>query len=41
MKYNIFNGLIACGAIAVLASCSENSWNNEYLDDFKAPDAYT
>ncbi len=41
MKYNIFNGLIACGAIAVMASCSENSWNNEYLDDFKAPGAYT
>lgn len=41
MKYNIFKGLLACGAIATLASCSENSWNNEYLDDFKAPDVYT
>lgn len=40
MKYNIFNGLIACGAIVALTSCSENSWNNEYLDDFKAPDVY-
>lgn len=41
MKYNIFNGLIACGALAVLAGCSENSWNDEYLDDFKAPGVYT
>lgn len=41
MKYNIFKGLLACGAITLLAACSENAWNNEYLDGFEVPPAYS
>ncbi|TFU93119.1 hypothetical protein E4T81_09145 [Barnesiella sp. WM24] len=35
MRYNIFKSLLACGALMAFASCSENSWNDEYLDDFE------
>ena len=41
MKYNIFKGLLACGALAVFAACSENAWNDEYLDGFEVPPAYS
>ena len=35
MKHNIFKGLLACGAMLALAGCSENAWNDEYLDGFE------
>ena len=35
MKTNIKNLLIAGGAMLALASCSENSWNDLYLDGFE------
>lgn len=35
MKKNIFNSLIAGACIVALASCDDNSWNNEYLDGFE------
>ncbi len=35
MKYNIFKSLLACGALMAFASCSENSWNEDYLDGFE------
>ncbi len=41
MKRNIFKGLLVCGAAAALAGCSENSWNEKYLDGFEAPDLNT
>lgn len=34
MKHNIKSLFIAGGALLALASCSENSWNNTYLDGF-------
>lgn len=37
MKYNILKGLLACGSIAVLAGCSANDWNDEYLNGFEEP----
>ncbi len=37
MKQNIFNVLLACGAVAALSACSENSWNKDYLDGFEVP----
>lgn len=37
MKHNIFKGLLACGAMLALAGCSENAWNDEYLDGFEVP----
>lgn len=40
MKYNIFKSLLACGALMAFASCSENSWNDEYLDGFETPSVY-
>lgn len=40
MKYNIFKSLLACGALVAFASCSENSWNDEYLDGFETPSVY-
>ena len=40
MKYNIFKSLLACGALVAFASCSENSWNDEYLDGFETPAIY-
>lgn len=39
MKYNIFKGLLACGALVAFAGCSENAWNDEYLDGFETPSA--
>ncbi|MDE5895373.1 MAG: hypothetical protein K2H00_05005 [Muribaculum intestinale] len=38
MKNNIFKGLLLGGVAVVLAGCSENSWNEKYLDGFEAPD---
>lgn len=35
MKHNIKSLLIAGGAMIALASCSENSWNDLYLDGFE------
>lgn len=35
MKHNIKSLLIAGGAMLALASCSENSWNDLYLDGFE------
>lgn len=35
MNSNIKNLLIAGGALIALASCSENSWNDMYLDGFE------
>lgn len=40
MKYNIFKSLLACGALLAVAGCSENSWNEDYLDDFEVPSIY-
>ncbi len=40
MKYNIFKSLLACGALMAFASCSENSWNEDYLDGFETPSVY-
>lgn len=37
MKNNIFKGLLACGVAVAMAGCSENSWNEKYLDGFEAP----
>jgi hypothetical protein len=35
MKHNIKSLLIAGGAMLAMASCSENSWNDLYLDGFE------
>lgn len=35
MNKNILNALIAGSVIVGLAGCSENSWNNHYLDGFE------
>lgn len=35
MNFNIKNLLIAGGALLAMASCSENSWNDMYLDGFE------
>lgn len=40
MKYNIFKSLLACGALVAFAGCSENAWNDEYLDGFETPEIY-
>ena len=38
MKYNnIFKSMIIGGAVVALAGCSENSWNEDYLDGFEVP----
>ncbi len=37
MKYNIFKGILAFGAVTLLAGCSEDSWNDEHLDGFETP----
>ena len=41
MKNNIFKGLLVGGVAVALAGCSENSWNEKYLDGFEAPDLNT
>ena len=35
MKQNIFNSFIAGACILALASCDDNSWNNQYLNGFE------
>ena len=35
MKINIRHLLMAGGVMLLMASCSENSWNNHYLDGFE------
>ncbi|MDE6007284.1 MAG: hypothetical protein K2G67_07005 [Muribaculaceae bacterium] len=35
MNSNIKNLLVAAGALLVMSSCSENSWNDMYLDGFE------
>lgn len=35
MKHNIKSLLLAGGAMLMLASCTEDSWNNRYLDGFE------
>ena len=38
MKYNnIFKSMIIGAAVVALAGCSENSWNEDYLDGFEVP----
>ena len=41
MKKNIFNSFIAGACILALASCDDNSWNNEYLNGFEDNPAIT
>ena len=41
MKKNIFNSFIAGACILALASCDDNSWNNEYLNGFEDKPAIT
>lgn len=36
MKRNIKNALLVCGSAILLASCSENTWNDKYLDGFES-----
>jgi hypothetical protein len=38
MKRNIIKGLLVCGAAVALTGCSENSWNEKYLDGFEEVD---
>ncbi len=41
MKKNIFNTLIAGACVVALASCDDNSWNNEHLNGFDDDPAIT
>ena len=41
MKQNIFNSFIAGACILALASCDDNSWNNQYLNGFEDNPAIT
>ena len=40
MKNNILSTLAIIPALAMLASCSENAWNEKYLDGFEEPPVY-
>lgn len=40
MKKNIINILLSGAAVLALAACSENDWNDKYLDGFKAENTY-
>lgn len=41
MKTKIFNALIAGACVVALASCDDNSWNNEHLNGFDDDPAIT
>lgn len=38
MKHYIYNALAACGCIAALTACDENSWNDNELKGFEVPE---
>ncbi|MDE6459792.1 MAG: choice-of-anchor J domain-containing protein [Paramuribaculum sp.] len=38
MKHYIYNALAACGCIAALTACDENSWNENELKGFEVPE---
>ncbi|MDE7452458.1 MAG: hypothetical protein K2M52_03910 [Paramuribaculum sp.] len=38
MKHYIYNALAACGCIAALTACDENSWNDNELNGFEVPE---
>ncbi len=41
MKKYIVKPMLATAAVLALAACSENSWNEDYLDGFTTPDLNT